>query len=168
MKRTDLKIGQQVLVMPEHTNKDAAIPEPFLMYVRELKKGPTAGLSHTPKSKHIYGIRYDIIKPFPGITKVKLEFEVMNDKFEAFSEWLQGIRQFTIKDKNRQIEMTDKTPRKKSGAKFLAHNWCFYKIKRKGHRSIFGYGAYNKHAPSICFESKTKSGLTRKINNYLK
>ena len=58
-----LKIGQKVRVVPEWTNKDKPKPKEKRMYVRELKKGNCAGLSHTKDSEHIYGILYSIIKP---------------------------------------------------------------------------------------------------------
>ena len=64
MKRQDLKINQQVLVIPNHTNKDLTTPKSTKMYVRELKEGNCAGLSHRKNEKrHIYGILYEIIHP---------------------------------------------------------------------------------------------------------
>lgn len=64
MKRKDLTIGQKVLVIPEHTNKDLPAPKSKEMYVQELKKGLFAGLSHRPNEKqHIYGILYEVIHP---------------------------------------------------------------------------------------------------------
>ena len=113
MKRSQLKIGQKVLVIPPHTNKDEPAPKPVQMYVQELNKGLLAGLSYRKhmkggiKAKHIYGILYSVIHPFParlekngthpGTTVVKLEFEVKNELFEKFAEYLQGIKQFTVK-----------------------------------------------------------------------
>lgn len=62
MKRSQLKIGQAVLVIPQHTNKDKPAPKPKTMYVQELKPGKCAGLSHRPnEKKHVYGILYKII-----------------------------------------------------------------------------------------------------------
>jgi hypothetical protein len=62
MERANLTIGQKVLVIPRHTNKDLPAPKQSVMYVQELKEGLFAGLSHRPKEKkHVYGIYYDII-----------------------------------------------------------------------------------------------------------
>jgi len=64
MQRENLKIGQQVLVTPLHYNKDLPAPKSTKMYVRELKEGNCAGLSHRKNEKrHIYGILYEIIHP---------------------------------------------------------------------------------------------------------
>lgn len=67
MKRTKMKIGQRVRVVPKHTyNKDGSIkhhPEK-VMYVRELHNKLVAGLSYKPTGKkHIYGILYEVIEP---------------------------------------------------------------------------------------------------------
>jgi len=63
MNRSELKIGQRVRVVPHHTNKSKPEPDEKFMYVRELHNKLTAGLSHTPDSKHIYGVLYDVIYP---------------------------------------------------------------------------------------------------------
>ena len=62
MKRENLTIGQKVLVIPPHTNKDVPAPKSKYMYVQELKEGTCAGLSHRINEKrHIYGILYEVI-----------------------------------------------------------------------------------------------------------
>ena len=40
-------------------------------------------------------------------------------------------------------------------------NWRFYRVENL-------FGAYNVHVTTVRFESTTKSGLMRKLNNYLK
>lgn len=103
MKRSQLKIGQKVLVIPIHANEDKPAPKPKQMYVQELNKGLCAGLSYARyKPRSIYAILYSVIRPFPekvkpGTTIVKLEFQVDNEKFEQFAEWLQGIRKYIKK-----------------------------------------------------------------------
>ena len=63
MKRSELKLGQRVRVVPRHTNMDKPAPDETFMYVRELHNKLTAGLSRTPDSEHIYGVLYDVIYP---------------------------------------------------------------------------------------------------------
>jgi hypothetical protein len=62
MERQNLKINQQVLVIPNHTNKDLPAPKSRTMYVQELHNPQFAGLSHRPnEKKHVYGILYEVI-----------------------------------------------------------------------------------------------------------
>jgi len=64
MERANLTIGQKVLVIPPHTNKDLPAPKSKEMYVQELYNPKCAGLSHRPKEKkHVYGILYSVIHP---------------------------------------------------------------------------------------------------------
>ncbi len=64
MERKELTIGQKVLVIPPHTNKDLPAPKSKEMYVQELYNPKTAGLSHRPnEKKHVYGILYEVIHP---------------------------------------------------------------------------------------------------------
>ncbi len=60
MQRSDLTLGQKVLLIPNNPVNGRKSPEKT-MYVRELHNEKTAGLSHTRDSEHIYGILYDVI-----------------------------------------------------------------------------------------------------------
>ena len=62
MKRSDLTIGDKVFVIPNNPVSGRQSPQK-IMYVRELHNKTTAGLSHTPKGKGIYGILYAVIHP---------------------------------------------------------------------------------------------------------
>lgn len=62
-----LKIGQKVLVTPEHTNKDLPAPRSKIMYISEKTKGNCTGLSYKRNEKdpyNIYGVLTELITSF--------------------------------------------------------------------------------------------------------
>ncbi len=66
MKRSELKIGQRVLVIPDRKYTDMVNMGPvkqYKMWVRELHNTKTTGLSHRKNGKSIYGILYSVIYP---------------------------------------------------------------------------------------------------------
>lgn len=63
MVRENLTIGQQVLVVPEWTNKELPPPTVHKVYVRELHNPKLAGVSHTKNSRSCFGILYSVLQP---------------------------------------------------------------------------------------------------------
>lgn len=62
MQQSELKIGQEVTVIPLPTANDKS-PAPTKMFVRELHNPWVAGLSYSMDSEHVYGIIYSVIHP---------------------------------------------------------------------------------------------------------